>query len=62
VLLDTTNTYLYASAGRLVATVGLVDFVVVDTPDALLICPKDQAQAVRDVVERLKEDGLEQYL
>lgn len=62
VLLDTSNTYLYASAGRLVATVGLVDFVVVDTPDALLICPKDQAQAVRDVVKRLKEGGLEQYL
>jgi len=62
VLLDTSGTYVYASAGRLVATVGLEDFVVVDTPDALLICPKDQAQAVRDVVKRLKADGLEQYL
>lgn len=62
VLLDTRDTYVYAPAGRLVATVGLEDFVVVDTPDALLICPKDQAQAVRDVVERLKEEGLEGYL
>lgn len=62
ILLETENSYVYASAGRLVATVGLADFVVVDTPDALLICPKDQAQAVRDVVERLKAGGLEQYL
>lgn len=61
-LVDTTDTYVYASAGRLVATVGLEGFVVVDTPDALLICPKDQAQAVRDVVERLNTDGMQEYL
>lgn len=61
-LMDTINTYVYTSAGRLVVTVGLENFVVVDTPDALLVCPKDQAQAVRDVVERLKAEGLQQYL
>jgi mannose-1-phosphate guanylyltransferase len=61
-LLETTDTYIYASADRLVATVGLEGFVVIDTPDALLVCPKDQAQAVRDVVKRLKEDGLKEYL
>ncbi len=61
-LLETTDTYVYASAGRLVATVGLEGFVVIDTPDALLVCPKDQAQDVRDVVERLKADGLKEYL
>jgi mannose-1-phosphate guanylyltransferase len=62
VLLDTADTYVYTSAGRLVATVGLEGFVVVDTPDALLVCPKDQAQAVRDVVDRLKAEGLDEYL
>jgi len=31
--------------------------VVVDTPDALLICHKDRVQEVRQVVERLKADG-----
>jgi mannose-1-phosphate guanylyltransferase len=61
-LLDTTDTYVYTSAGRLVTTVGLEGFVVIDTPDALLICPKEQAQAVRDVRERLKEERLQQYL
>jgi mannose-1-phosphate guanylyltransferase len=62
ILLDTDSTYVYASQGRLVAAVGLEEFVVIDTPDALLICPKDHAQAVRDVVGQLKADGLEQYL
>ena len=61
-LVDTTDTYLYTSAGRLVATVGLEGFVIVDTPDALLICPKERAQAVRDVVEKLEEDGPQRYL
>ena len=62
VLLETADTYVYAAAGRLVAAVGLEGFVVVDTPDALLICPKDRAQAVREVVEQLKEEGLQEYL
>ena len=61
-LLDTADTYVYTTAGRLVATVGLEGFVVIDTPDALLICPKDRAQDVRDAVERLKEDRLQEYL
>jgi len=62
VLLDTADTYVYAAAGRLVAAVGLEGFVIVDTPDALLICPKDRAQDVRDVVQALEEQDLQQYL
>jgi mannose-1-phosphate guanylyltransferase len=61
-LLDTSDTYVYAPAGRLVATVGLEGFVVIDTPDALLVCPKDRAQDVRDAVDKLKAKGLEEYL
>lgn len=59
---DTANTYVYTSVGRLVVAIGLQDFVVVDTPDALLVCPKDRAQAVRQVVERLTAEGLQEYL
>ena len=61
-LVDTAESYVYASAGRLVAAVGLEDFVIVDTPDALLICPKARAQDVREVVQALEEQGLHQYL
>ncbi|MEJ2207538.1 MAG: mannose-1-phosphate guanylyltransferase [Anaerolineae bacterium] len=61
-LLDTSDTYVYASAGRLVAAVGLEGMVIVDTPDALLVIPKDRAQDVRDVVQALEEQGLEEYL
>ncbi|WP_067052333.1 mannose-1-phosphate guanylyltransferase/mannose-6-phosphate isomerase [Methanofollis ethanolicus] len=42
---------------RLVATIGLSDLAVVDTPDALLVCPKAEAQHVGEVTALLKERG-----
>lgn len=39
---------------RLVALIGLEDMVVVDTEDVLLVCRRDQSQAVKNIVERLK--------
>ncbi len=42
---------------RLIALVGTEDLMVIDTPDALLICKKEQAQDVKQIVERLREDG-----
>ena len=44
--------------GRLVALVGLEGIIVVDTPDALLVAPADAAQDVKQVVERLRAEGL----
>ncbi len=42
---------------RLVVLVGVDDLVVVDTPDALLICRRDQTQRLRDVIEQLEKEG-----
>jgi len=47
---------------QLVSIVGLSNMLVVDTEDAILICPKDDAQAVKKIVEMLKEQGLTKYL
>ncbi len=41
---------------RLIATIGLEDMVVVDTPDATLVTPKGRTQEVRKIVERLKTE------
>jgi mannose-1-phosphate guanylyltransferase len=46
---------------RLVALLGVEDLVVVDTPDAVLVCPKGRAQDVRLVVDELGRRGLERY-
>jgi len=50
------------SDGPLVATVGVRDLVVVATRDAVLVVPKDQAQRVKELVERLRADGREELL
>jgi mannose-1-phosphate guanylyltransferase len=44
-------------SGRLVAAVGVSDLIIVDMPDALLICPRDRAQDVKKLVDSLKERG-----
>lgn len=49
------------SEDRLVATLGLENIMIVDTPDAVLVSHRDQAQNVREVVKRLKADGHECY-
>lgn len=46
---------------RLIVTIGVEDLVLVDTGDVLLVCKKEQAQNVRQIVNQLKIDG-EQYL
>ena len=46
-----------STTGRVVAVVGLKDVVVVDTEDALLVCPRERAHEVKQVVERLREKG-----
>jgi mannose-1-phosphate guanylyltransferase len=50
------------SPKRLVALLGVTDLVIVDTPDALLVCQKDRAQDVRLVVDELRRRGLGRYL
>ena len=52
VLLDTENCYLH-SDGRLLATVGVKDQIIVETPDVVLVAHRDHAQQVKDVVTRL---------
>ena len=46
------NCVLYAEK-RLLACIGLKDLVVVETADAVLVCPLSEAQAVRQLVEEL---------
>ncbi|MDD2823369.1 MAG: sugar phosphate nucleotidyltransferase [Candidatus Daviesbacteria bacterium] len=47
---------------KLIAVIGLKDIIVVDTKDAILICHKDKTQDVKKVIEKLKEEKMEEYL
>ena len=56
------NVLVHAAGGRLIALVGLENVVVIDTPDALLVSSVDAAQDVREVVDRLRDEGRDELL
>jgi mannose-1-phosphate guanylyltransferase/mannose-6-phosphate isomerase len=63
VAIDTRGTHASVGrAGKIVATIGLEDIVVVDTEDALLVARRDRSQDVRRVIEALRARGLERHL
>ena len=47
---------------RLVVTVGLRDVIIVDTPDALLVCARDRAEEIKAVLDEIAEKAGERYL
>ena len=53
---DTHNSLIY-SPDRLIALIGMEDVIVIDTPDAMLICPKSRSEDVKKIVEELKARG-----
>ena len=52
-----TGNFLY-SPTKFVAAIGVRDLIVVETPDALLIVPRDRAQDVAKIVKSLEERKL----
>jgi mannose-1-phosphate guanylyltransferase len=57
VTVDTTGSMIVPGSDRMIALLGMSDVVVVDTPDALLVCPRDRAQEVKSLVEAIKSKG-----
>jgi mannose-1-phosphate guanylyltransferase len=60
VILDTANTLVYSD--KLIVTIGVKDIIVIETPDALLICHKDRTQDVKEVVNHLLTTKNYKYL
>jgi mannose-1-phosphate guanylyltransferase len=54
---DSYGSVVIASGHRLVSTLGLKDVIVVDTPDALLVCALDRAQDVKQVADAVRRHG-----
>ena len=62
ILQDTARSFARSADGRLLVLVGMQDAVVVDTGDAVLVCHREQAQKVKDVVDFLGVHGMEEYV
>lgn len=58
---DTKNCIIFAGK-KTIATIGIRDLIIVDTDDAILICEKNSAQKVKDVILKIKEQGKNQLL
>ena len=56
---DTTNTYIHSN-GHMIATIGVQDLIIVDTPNATLISTKDKSQKVKNIVKQLQRQDREE--
>ncbi|MFH1366452.1 MAG: sugar phosphate nucleotidyltransferase [Patescibacteria group bacterium] len=59
---QTKGCLIYNLSKKLVATAGVENMIVVNTKDALLICPRAKAQEVKNIVEMLKKKKKGKYL
>lgn len=61
--LNTESSLIFGSSSeRLIVTVGVKDHIVVDTGDVVFICPRNDAQKVRELVNTFKNSEWQNYL
>ena len=56
IAVNTKNTFVWGDQ-RVIVPIGLNDCLIIDTPDALMICRKDRSQLVKDVVSILQKNN-----
>lgn len=61
VFLDTSDTFIY-SPGKTVGVIGVESLIVVNDHDSFLVCHKDRAQEIKNVVHALREQGMDEVL
>lgn len=57
---DTNQSFL-VSQHRMIAAVGVDNMIVVETPDAVLVCSKERSQDVKFIVDQLKDRQRSEY-
>ena len=61
-IIDAKRCMVHAEPKKLLVLQGLSDFIVVDTPDVLLICKKDKEQDIKEYVAEVRRNMGDQYL
>jgi mannose-1-phosphate guanylyltransferase len=62
IVIDSTHCMVKAPNDKLLLLQGLDNFIVVDTPDVLLICKKEKEQEIKEYVAEVKRNKGDQYL
>ncbi len=58
----TERTFISLPKGKVAVVNGLKDYIVVDTPDALLICPRSDEQSIKNYIDDVRFDSGEKYI
>lgn len=53
---DTNGSLIYNHGKQLIATLGINNLVIINTPDSILIASKDKAAALKELIEKIKKD------
>ena len=61
ITVDTKNSYI-SSKEKLIATVGVENLIIIETEDSILICSRDKAQDVKEIVNELKKQKWNEFL
>ncbi len=61
ILINSMNNIVF-SEKQLVSTIDIHDMIIVSTADALMICPKNKAQNVKNIVEELTMNKMDKYI
>lgn len=62
ITVDSRGNMLFSYTGKLIATAGLEQMIVIETEDAILVCPKNRAQDVKLIVAELERQKLTKHL
>ena len=62
ILFDSFKNIVHTSGEKLILLQGLDDFIVVDTPDALLVCKKENEQSIKEYLAEIKRNKGDKYL
>ncbi|MFA5358461.1 MAG: sugar phosphate nucleotidyltransferase [Patescibacteria group bacterium] len=62
VVYDSKDNLIYNFTNKLIATVGLKNMIIVQTDDALFVCPKDRSQDIKQVIKMIEKNGFKKYL
>ena len=59
---STERTFISLPKGKMAVVNGLKDFIVVDTNDALLICPRSEEQSIKNYIDDVRFNDGEKYI
>lgn len=60
--IDTKHCIIVGEEEHLISTLGVKDLIIVHTPDVTLVANQNDEQSVKQLIERLKAEGLQGYL